>query len=164
MSVATVPEVTILAAAKPVDVTSGTLTGKYIATGEDLRAADAPYEVSLNGAGTIRGLGKVTMTGTLHFGGFRMPNQPDIIGNVTLTNAKGSINVQLTGSGGFRTIPNSRFALDASIVSGTGDYANLRGIGTANAVFGKNVLRSITTPSPIGGSLTLKLNLKPPIR
>ncbi|WP_406694727.1 hypothetical protein V5E97_27110 [Singulisphaera sp. Ch08] len=158
------PEVTSLAIENRATATSGTLTGRYLATDQDNRAADAPLEVNLNGAGKIQGLGRSTYTGTLNFGGFRLPNQPDIQGTVKISNAKGSITIQLSGSGGHSQIPNARFALNASIVSGTGAYTNLRGIGTANALFGKNTARSITPPSPIGGTLTLTLNLRPPIR
>ena len=129
-----------------------------------MRPADAPLQVGLDGAGTVQSLGRVTMTGSLAFGGFLPPGRPDISGTVTLQNARGSITVQLTGSGGNSQIPDSRFRLDASISRGTGIYANLRGIGTANAQFGRNTIRCITTPCPIGGTLTLQLNLKPPIR
>jgi len=104
------------------------------------------------------------MTGSLAFGGFLAPRRPDINGTVTLQNARGSITIRLTGSGGNSQIPDARFRLDASITRGTGIYANLRGIGTANAQFGRNTIRCITTPCPIGGTLTLQLNLKPPIR
>lgn len=167
LSTATVtPEVVLLATAKPAKSTaiSGVLTGKYIATGEDLRAADAPYRVDLNGSGQVKGLGKVTMTGAINFGGVQVPNVPDVSGTVTLTNSKGSVTIQLTGSGGYGQIPNRRFGLSASIVSGTGAYSNVRGIGNANALFGPNTIQSVAAPSPIGGSLTLKLNLRPPVR
>lgn len=157
-------EVTTLATENRLSAISGALTGRYLATDQDNRAADAPLQVRVNGTGRIQGLGRSTMTGTLNFGGFRMANQPDISGTIKITNAKGSITIELSGSGGHGQIPNARFALNASIVSGTGAYSNLRGIGTANALFGKNTVRSITTPSPIGGNLTLSLNLKPPIR
>ncbi|AGA27866.1 hypothetical protein [Singulisphaera acidiphila] len=157
-------EVTSLATTNRITATSGTLSGRYLATDQDNRAADAPLQVNLDGSGKIQGLGRSTMTGVLNFGGFGLPNQPDLVGTVKISNAKGSITVQLSGSGGHSQIPNGRFALKASIVSGTGAYTNLRGIGTANALFGKNTARSITTPSPIGGTLTLALNLKPPIR
>ena len=70
----------------------------------------------------------------------------------------------LTGSGGNGEIPGHRFALDASIVRGTGAYKNLRRIGTATAQFGPNTTVSITTPNPIGGVLTLNLSLRPPVR
>lgn len=145
-------------------VTSGTVRGRYLSTGEDLRAADAPLQVNLNGTGNVQGLGRVTMTGGLSFGGFRPPGQPDLTGTVTLANARGSVTIQLTGSGGFARVPNSRFGLQASIVGGTGEYANLRGIGTANALFGVNTVRCIKAPCPVGGTLTLQLHLRPPIR
>ena len=145
-------------------VVTGTVRGGYFAPEPDNRAADAPLQVLVNGAGTVHRLGRVTMTGTLHFGGFLPPGTPDITGTVTLTNGRGSITIRLTGSGGNGPIPNSRFLLSASIESGTGAYARLRAVGTANALFGDNVVRSIAAPSPLGGSLTLHLNLRPPIR
>src|SRR5262245_22403668 len=49
---------------------NGTVRGGYIAPGPDNRAADAPLQVHLNGAGTVQRLGRVAMTGTLSFGGF----------------------------------------------------------------------------------------------
>jgi hypothetical protein len=157
-------EITILSAVTKQAAIAGTLPGRYIATAQDNRAADEPLRVQVTAGGKLQGLGKVSLSGSLDFGGFLPANQPDITGTVTLTNAKGSVTVRLTGSGGNGQIPNHRFALNASIVSGTGDYANLRGIGTAVALFGKNTVRSITTPSPIGGVLTLQLNLRPPVR
>ena len=129
-----------------------------------MRPADAPLQVSLNEDGTVQSLGRVSMAGSLAFGGFLAPRSPDINGTVTLRNARGSITIRLTGSGGNSQIPEARFRLNASIVRGTGSYANLRGIGTANAQFGSNTIRCITTPCPIGGTLTLQLNLRPPIR
>ena len=116
--------------------TALTLRGRYDAPGDDMRPADAPLPVRLDGAGTVQGLGRVEMTGSLDFGGFLPQDIPDINGEVTLRNARGSITVGLTGFGGNSPIPNSRFRLNASITSGTGAYANLRGIGVANAQFG----------------------------
>ncbi len=169
MSVATLhpavqADVVSLAAVRRPAPTTGTLRGQYFASGEDMRPADAPLQVGLDGAGTVQPLGRVTMTGSLAFGGFLPPERPDIGGTVTLQNARGSITVRLTGSGGNSQIPETRFRLDASITRGTGIYANLRGIGTASAQFGRNTIRCITAPCPIGGSLTLQLNLRPPIR
>lgn len=143
---------------------AGTIPGKYLATEQDNRPADQPLQVGVTAAGRVRGLGRATMTGSLEFGGFRPINQPDITGTVTLSNSQGSVTIRLTGFGGSGRIPSHRFGLDASIVSGTGVYANLRGLGTASLLFGKNTVRSITTPSPIGGALTLTLSLRPPIR
>ncbi len=155
--------VSLAAVRRPVAV-AGMLRGRYSAPGEDNRAADAPLPVRVDGTGTVQGLGRVTMSGSLAFGGFVMPESPDIHGTVTLRNARGSITVRLIGSGGNSQIPDSRFRLDASIVRGTGSYTNLRGIGTASAQFAGNTIRCITTPCPIGGTLTLQLNLRPPIR
>ena len=157
-------EIATPAAARRTAAIAGTLRGRYSAPGEDMRPADAPLPVRLDGTGRVQGLGRVTMNGSLAFGGFLPPNRPDINGTVTLQNAQGSITVRLTGSGGNSQIPDSRFRLDASIVSGTGRYADLRGIGTANAQFGRNTIRCVTAPCPIGGTLTLQLNLRPPTR
>src|SRR4051812_9895552 len=104
MSVATLrpalqADVTSLAAVKRPAATTGTLRGRYSAPGEDMRPADAPLQVHLDGAGTVQGLGRVEMTGSLAFGGFLPSGRPDISGTVTLENSRGSTTVQLTGSG-----------------------------------------------------------------
>ena len=143
---------------------NGTLRGNYISIGGDNRAADAPLPVQLDTAGTVSRLGRVSLTGVLNFGGFLPARRPDITGTVTLTNASGSVTLRLTGRGGNGQIPGHRFVLNASIVSGTGAYANVRGIGTVTAQFGTNVIRCITTPCPIGGAVALTVNLRPPVR
>jgi hypothetical protein len=157
-------EVTLVSAATTRTTVAGSLSGKYLATGQDNRPADQPYEVAVEATGRIHGLGRVTMTGSLAFGGFRPRNEPDVTGTLTLTNVRGSVTIRLTGFGGNGQIPNRRFGLDALIINGTGAYTNLRGLGKATVLFGKNIVRSITTPSPIGGTLTLNLNLRPPVR
>lgn len=158
-------EVSTLAAAASRTSTqaTNTLKGHYFAA-EDNRAADGPLDAKLDGTGKVRGLGLVTLSGSLQFGGFMMAGQPDINGTVTLTNAKGSVTLRLTGRGGNGQIPGETFTLTASVVKGTGSYANFRRIGTATAQFGPNTVQSIAAPSPIGGTLTLKLNLRPPVR
>ncbi len=105
------------------------------------------------------------MTGTLNFGGFRMANQPDISGTIKITNAKGSITIELSGSGAMARSPNARFALNA--LDRAAGPALLQPPGNRHGqrlVRQKHACGSITTPSPIGGNLTLSLNLKPPIR
>lgn len=139
------------------------IKGQYFAA-EDNRAADAPLDVKLDGDGKVRGLGSVELSGSIQFGGFLMANQPDINGTVTLTNAKGSVTLRLTGRGGHGEVADSTFNLTASVVKGTGAYKNFRRIGTATAKFGPNTVQSIAAPSPIGGKLTLSFNLRPPIR
>lgn len=157
-------EITTLSAATTPRPVVGILHGRYHSTAHDNRAADEPLQVQINAAGNIRGTGKAMVSGSLTFGGFRAPNQPDVTGTLTLTNAKGSITVKLTGSGGNGPIANHSFGLNASIVAGTGDYANWRGIGHVTAKFGKNTASSATTAGPIGGALTLQFNLAPPVR
>src|SRR5262249_15099853 len=124
----------------------------------------APLPIRLNASGMLSRLGRVALSGTLDFGGFLPAGSPDISGSVTLASARGSVNLRLTGTGGNGPIPGARFVLDARIVGGTRAFANLRGIGTATARFGGNMIRCITTPCPIGGDLTLTVNLRPPIR
>jgi hypothetical protein len=157
-------EVTLVSAATTRTTVAGSLSGRYLATGQDNRPADQPFEVGVEATGRVHGLRKVTMTGLLAFGGFRPRNQPDVTGTVTLTNVRGSVTVRLTGFGWNGQIPNRRFGLHALIVSGTGAYTNVRGLGKASVLFGENIVRSITAPSPIGGTLTLNLNLRPPVR
>ena len=157
-------EVTLFSAATTRTTIAGSLSGRYLATGQDNRPADQPFEVGVEAPGRLHGVGRVTMTGSLAFGGFGLRNQPDVTGTVTLTNVRGGATVRLTGFGGNGQIPNRRFGLNALIVSGTGAYTNLRGHGKVTALFGENIVRSITAPSPIGGTLTLNLNLRPPVR
>lgn len=152
-------EITSLAVGMP--RLSGRIVGRYQA-GQDNRAADAPLRVSLNGNGPL--LGRSRMTGMLGFGGFRLAGLADVNGSLTLSNARGSIRIQLSGMGGFEQVPGNRFTLDASIVSGTGAYTNLRGIGTAVVAFGGKANRADPTPGPVGGPLAIALNLQPPIR
>src|SRR5262245_12157929 len=77
-----------------------TIQGRYFAA-EDNRAADAPLHVQLNGNGRVNGVGKVELSGSLDLGGFRVAGSPDVSGTLTLSNAKGTLKIRLTGFGGF---------------------------------------------------------------
>lgn len=158
-------EVTILSATArgASSRSASTIQGHYFAA-EDGRAADAPLDVKVDGTGKVRGLGTASLSGSIQFGGFLVSGQPDINGIVTLSNARGSITLKLTGRGGQGEIPGETFSLTASVVRGTGAFENFRRIGTATARFGPNTVQSIAAPSPIGGTLTLSLNLRPPVR
>src|SRR5262249_36001791 len=136
----------------------------YVSTGGDNRAADAPLPVQLNTAGTVSRLGRVSLTGVLNFGGFLPAGRPDITGTMTLTNGSGSVTLWLTGRGGNGQIPGHRFVLNARIVSGTGAYANVRGIGTVTAQFGTDVTGCTTAPGPSGGAGARAVTLRPPVR
>ncbi|MFO0951947.1 MAG: hypothetical protein U0835_12500 [Isosphaeraceae bacterium] len=163
MTPATTAQVSALSATSRAAV-AGSLGGNYISRGGDNRAADAPLAIQVNTTGRLSGLGRVSLAGTLNFGGFLPAGRPDISGTVTITNASGSLTLRLTGNGGNGAIPGHRFVLNASVISGTGAYANTRGIGTVTAQFGANTIRCITAPCPIGGALTLNVNLRPPVR
>lgn len=163
-SLVTQAEVNRLPAVTQHVLAMGSLSGRYLATGQDNRPADQPLQVGVNAVGRVQGLGHVTVTGSLQFGGFLLPGRPDVSGTVTLSNARGSVTVALTGTGGSGPIPNRRFRLDALVIGGTGAYADLTEVGTATALFGRNAVRSGTTPDPLGGPLKLQMNFKSPVR
>ena len=157
-------EVSILSSGRAaLPVTTGAIAGRYFAA-EDNRAADAPLHVLLNGTGRVAGLGRVKLAGSLDLGGFRRTGSNDVTGTLTLSNARGTVTLRLTGSGGFAEVPNGQFVTAASIVRGTGAFANVRRIGTVTVNFGENLVRSIQAPSPIGGAMTITLSLRPPTR
>lgn len=137
-------------------LTSASVDGRYQA-GQDRRAADAPLQVKVNGVGTMDG--KARMVGNLRFGGFRMANSPDITGSMTLSDAKGTIKLQVTGTGGNSKLPGNRFALNAVVVRGTGAYANAQGFGSATLSFGASAVKG-----KAAGPATLRLDLDAPIR
>lgn len=143
--------------------TTGAIAGRYFAA-EDNRAADAPLHVLLNGTGRVAGLGRVKLAGSLDLGGFRRTGSNDVTGTLTLSNARGTVTLRLTGSGGFAEVPNGQFVTAASIVRGTGAFASFRRIGTVTVNFGESLVRSIQAPSPIGGAMTVSLTLRPPVR
>ena len=142
----------------PVAITN-TIRGSYFAP-EDNRAADVPLHVSLQGIGRVRGIGRAKLSGSLDLGGFRVPGQADISGALTLTNARGTVTLRLTGSGGFAQVPDGRFVTSVSSVAGTGAYAGFHRKGAVTFLFGENEVRCIRAPCPIGGAMTVILGLK----
>ncbi|APW61522.1 hypothetical protein [Paludisphaera borealis] len=157
-------EVSTLLAAKGQHQQTNTLQGRYSA-GQDMRAADAPLDVKLTGTGQVKDLGRTQLSGSLQLGGFRMPGN-DVTGTVKLSNARGTVTLQLNGLGGNGQVPGATLNLSASVVSGTGAYKNFRRIGTATVIFGPDTVQAKSTGanSAIGGTLTIKLNLNPPVR
>ncbi len=149
--------VEVAVVALPTTQIAGRLSGRYQA-GMDNRAADAPLRVNLTGNGPVPGQGRIRLSGSLDFGGFRVAGAPDITGTVRLTNARGSVTLQLAGSGGFSQIPRNRFTLNATVVDATGVYAGLQGTGTATAQFARSTLRARTPQSPIAGAASTVAN------
>src|SRR5690348_6015584 len=74
----------------------------------------------LTGSGRVAPLGQVRMRGELHTPGFI--SEGTTVGTITLTNAKGSVSVQLVGprQPGFSGPPST---FHYTIVGGTGQYA-----------------------------------------
>jgi hypothetical protein len=83
---------------------------------------------TLTGSGTVKPLGQVSASGTLHLTGFIAVGHAT--GTLTLTNARGSVTLQLTGKPqrGFSGPP---MQLTFKIVKATGHYAGSTGSGTA---------------------------------
>jgi hypothetical protein len=159
-------EVTILSdrsGTTPAVAITNTVHGRYFAA-EDNRAADAPLHVQLNGNGRVNGIGKAKLSGSLDLGGFRIAGSHDVSGTLTLSNAKGTVKLRLTGSGGFNDVPNGQFLTTISVVKGTGAYRGYQRSGTVTFDFGANQVQSIKAPSPIGGTMTVTLSLKPLVK
>jgi hypothetical protein len=143
--------------------TAHTIQGRYFAA-EDNRSADAPLHVSLSGMGAIRGIGRAKLSGFLDLGGFHPAGRPDVSGTLTLTNARGTLTLRLTGSGGSADVPDSRLVTTVSGVKGTGAYAGVRHHGTVAFQFGPNQILSFAAHGPIGGQLTVTLRLRPVVK
>jgi hypothetical protein len=144
----------------PAAAITNAVRGRYFAA-EDNRAADAPLHVQLNGNGRVDGIGRARLTGSLDLGGFRIAGSQDVSGTLTLANARGTVKLQLTSSGGFEEVPGGRFVTSVSAVKGTGAYRGFQRSGTVTFDFGANQVQSIRAPSPIGGAVTVTLSLKP---
>lgn len=137
-----------------------TVKGRFVA-GEDMRAADAPLTVKLGGTGKVTGLGRAKMAGSIQFGGYRMANHPDVLGTVTLTNARGSVTVKLLGHGGYSEIASGQFVTTATVSKGTKAFRSYQRVGTATVEFGPNTNPSSTAT---GGKMTLTLNVTRPLK
>ncbi len=171
LSVTTAPapetaEVSILSersGTRPAVVITSVIRGRYFAA-EDNRAADAPLHVQLNGNGLVNGLGRARLKGSLDLGGFRVTGSQDVSGTLILSNGRGTVKLQVTGSGGFDEVPNGHFITDVSVVKATGAYRGFQRSGTITFDFGANQVRSLKAPSPIGGTMTVTLSLKPLVK
>jgi hypothetical protein len=146
----------VRAAPRDAIAVAGTIRGVYALVSDD-RPADGPAVYRFTGSGPFGRLGRLEAAATLNVGGFVVPGTPDE-GTLTLTGAQGSLTVRLSGrnAGDPSELP-TRF--QALIRGGTGQFANVRGIGTAT-------LRpaSDAEAPESGGTFTLRLALRPPRR
>jgi hypothetical protein len=84
---------------------------------------------NLQGTGVFAPLGSVRISGTLHTPGLILKGHTT--GTLVLSNAQGSVTVQLVGplQQSFSPPPST---FEYTIIGGTGAYAGLTGHGTAN--------------------------------
>ena len=135
--------------------------GKYHAA-QDNRAADAPYHVQFQGAGKVDTLGRAKLAGQLDLGGYRVAGTPQVTGTLTLSNARGSVKLALTGgSDGFGDVPNGKFVTTATVVKATGAYRGFQRAGTVTVDFGADQLPATNA---VGGPATVTLALKPLVK
>jgi hypothetical protein len=93
-----------------------------------LTLPDTGGDQVLTGSGVVAPLGHVRLRGELHTPGFI--SQGKTLGTIKLTNAKGSVSVQMVGppQPGF-SVPPSTFHY--TILGGTGQYVGASGSGSA---------------------------------
>jgi hypothetical protein len=137
---------------------TGTLAGTYNLQNP---IPDVGTVYQLTGAGVVAGLGRVSVSGSLHSLGFIASGQAG--GTLTLVNHRGTLTVQLVGpaQAGFSPLPA---AFTYSVTGGTGAYAHVRGSGKATVTLHPFLFPTmfICPPNamcaqPVGGSFTLKL-------
>ena len=119
---------------------------------------------SFTGNDLVDSLGKAKLSGSLDLGGFRVSGSQDVSGTMTLSNAKGTVKLVLTGSGGFNAVPNGEFVTTVSAVKGTGVYQGFQRSGTVTFDFGASHVPFRKSGGPIGGSMTVTLSLKPLVK
>jgi hypothetical protein len=104
----------------------GTIQGTWSRefTNPDVGGAQA-----LQGSGTIRPMGMVQAGGALHTPGFVARGHTT--GPLTLSNAQGSVTLELVGTMSQRGFTGPPSSLRYTIVAGTGQYAKASGSGRA---------------------------------
>lgn len=111
---------------------------------------DGGAHYRLNGEGRFGSMGQVVLTGNLLRDGFVPVGSNDLSGVVNLKDSRGAISVRLEGSS--QGLTSGRpVRLNASILSGSGPYQSLRGLGPAMLRLGAN-------------GFSLGMNLAPPRR
>lgn len=102
---------------------------------------------TLTGTAKFDGLGNVTVAGTVHSVGFIQEGHAS--GELTFTNAQGSVTVKLEGpsQAGFSPLPKK---FEYTVIGGTGQYQNLSGSGTLHLAL------TPTPGNPETGTFTLK--------
>jgi hypothetical protein len=111
---------------------------------------DAGQVQVLTGSGTVTPLGKVSAAGTLHATGFIASGRAG--GMVTLSNAHGSVTIELTGprQHGFSTLPRQ---FSFKIVAATGEFRGSTDHGSASLT--EVMAAGSPMPTPIAANLPI---------
>jgi hypothetical protein len=118
------PQTTIVSDPVQQSPLSGTVSGTWTMK---MTLPDTGGDQVLTGTGNVAPLGDVQMSGELHTPGFILMGETT--GTVTLSNADGSVTLQLVGppQPGFSPPPST---FQYTITGGTGKYTGLSGSGT----------------------------------
>jgi hypothetical protein len=97
------------------------------------RLPDVGAGIGLKGLAVLNGLGKVSVSGTLHGTGFIA--QGHAAATITLANSKGTVILDLTGpsQGSFTSAPSGKYTF--AVEGGTGHYAHVVGHGTVDLTY-----------------------------
>jgi hypothetical protein len=156
LSMATASPDTPVLISAPVVAQAGIVRGTYLQPVLNPFIADMPAEYRVALAGPLGSLGRVGVAGSIFVGGFKAPGSPDS-GTLTVSNARGSFTLLLTGTVQLDTQGRATAVMDARITAGTGAYTNLRLAGTATLRIGANLAHA----APQRGLSALGLVLYP---
>jgi hypothetical protein len=136
-------------------VLAGLLTGTYTPSP---KTPDVGLSFNLRGAGTLSGMGHVTLSGSLHTAGFIAAGHAG--GTLVLATAHGTLTLHLEGTlqPGFAHLPPHFYF---NVVKGTGAYAHVLAGGTiafhdAPAVVPFHLLPG-QTPPVAGGTFSMTI-------
>jgi hypothetical protein len=140
---------------------NGTLSGTFVTTlNAPITSALGTTTTLLNGSGTITGLGQVNITGTVTSSLTSLTGQRTILETVTLSNAQGSVTIQLSASS---QTPGTAQTIDSkfTIAKATGAFAGDIGTGTSNLQLIAEEI-AVVPPTVARGVFSLTLHSNPP--
>jgi hypothetical protein len=134
---------------------NGTISGTFVTTLNSANNPAAGTTTTFQGSGTITGLGKVSVTGSL-VKLLGPSGQLSTVETFTLTSAQGSVTIQLTNSAPKTGSPSAAQS-SFSIVKATGAFQGAIGTGTATLQTITELV-SVSPPTLARGVFTLTLN------
>jgi hypothetical protein len=122
----------------PAPALAGAIHGKITARPVTSGAGAA---FALTGSGMVGGLGKVTLSGSVHAAGALLPG--GMGGRLVLANGRGALTLRVEGTppGGVASLPDQ---FEFSVVRGTGAYRHLTGAGTIDLRLGSAAQFALT--------------------